>query len=540
MTENQNNIMFDKFEIIECLKKDEYTGVYLARHVYLNKSIILKSLNTQTVPDNTIVERFKREAKILAHLDHPNIIKVLDFGTFEKYFYISFEYLHGSSLREVIKENKISAEQKREIIISILQGLTEAHNNGIIHRDIKPENIFVDTNLRVKIGDFGLALSNTESFVTSKAAIVGTPCYMSPEQIGGAKLEPQSDLFSLGIVIYELYLNNNPFLGDDVSESINNIISKDYKKILVDLEELPEDIRNILKNLLTKNVAERFKSTVEVLKALGVEVLTPANYVTLSMPRIKEKNTKKNIAYAGGVLVLMLAGYFFLAKPNTEVIPSLNNNDPVGSISTNDSSSNGIDVPDNSITGTPMENNESNKPSNDNNASVIETQPNQDSSPDNKTNNTVSETQNPVPVSRKFGHVDIECIPWAKILIDSTEYDTTPIERPIRLLEGKHKLVLSHPQFPKYEQTLNILENETVIVKVSLDTLYGYLECKVFPWGELYINNRHIGQTPLTAPLQLVPGNYTLKILNPSFDEIRDTLFIKRNDTLIIQYSFTK
>ena len=141
---------------------------------------------------------------------------------------------------------------------------------------------------------------------------------------------------------------------------------------------------------------------------------------------------------------------------------------------------------------------------------------------------------------KKFGYVNIECIPWAKILIDSTEYDTTPIEKPIRLTEGKHRLVLSHPQFPKYEETINIFPNETKMVKVSLDTLYGYFDCQVFPWGELYINNRHIGQTPLTTPLQLVPGNYTLKILNPNFDEIRDTLKVSRNDTLTIQYSFTK
>jgi eukaryotic-like serine/threonine-protein kinase len=538
MAENQNNIMFDKFEIIECLKKDEYTGVYLARHIYLNKNIILKSLNTNTVPDNTIVERFKREAKILAHLDHPNIIKVLDFGTHEKYFYISFEYLQGSSLREVIKENTISLAQKKEIVIQILQGLTEAHNNGIIHRDIKPENIFVDNNLRVKIGDFGLALSNTESFVTSKAAIVGTPCYMSPEQIGGAKLEPRSDLFSLGIVIYELYLNSNPFLGNDISESINNIISKDYKKLLVDIDKLPDDIRAIIKKLLAKNVSERFKSTIEVLKELGVDVLTPANYTTITMPKVKVGKYSRNIIIAASILLIFVAGYFYILKSGTEKITIPGNNDSIEMLQSGDTLQNDVKVPEDKIVDTSkLTNTLTESPKNNN---TVENTPASEKTIDVAVNEGENDIPEPVTVVKKFGYVNIECIPWAKILIDSTEYDTTPIEKPIRLTEGKHKLVLSHPQFPKYEETINIFPDETKMVKVSLDTLYGYLDCQVFPWGELYINNRHIGQTPLTTPLQLVPGNYTLKILNPNFDEIRDTLKISRNDTLSIQYSFTK
>ena len=144
MPENSKNILFDKFEIIECFKKDDYTGVYLAQHIYLNKEIILKCLNTKTVPDNTTVERFKREAKILAKLDHPNIIKVLDFGMYDEYFYISFEYFKGGSLREVIHANKLTIEEKRRVVIQILEGLDEAHLNGIIHRDIKPENLVLE------------------------------------------------------------------------------------------------------------------------------------------------------------------------------------------------------------------------------------------------------------------------------------------------------------------------------------------------------------------------------------------------------------
>ncbi len=523
--------MFDKFEVIDCLKKDEYAGVYLARHIYLNKNIILKCLNTKTVPDDSVVERFKREAKILAHLDHPNIIKVLDFGTHDNFFYISFEYFQGSSLREVIKENKTNITQKKEILVQILQGLTEAHNNGIIHRDIKPENIFVDANNRVKIGDFGLALSKAESFVTSKNAIVGTPCYMSPEQISGEKLTTQSDMFSLGVVIYELYTQNNPFLGNDVSESINNILSKDYKKLLLDAEKLPEEIRQLLNILLIRNLAGRAKTTIECLNLLGVEFITPGNYSTLSLPKLSESKTnyKKLSATLGVIFFIIIAVYFLLIKPGNEKIVEPTESDLPNNQTVVDSGVNrNIETPNFEK----KNENDSELPDEKINPENIAIKNNEatDLQPNNETTTTVNRT----------GYVDIECSPWAKIVIDSTEYDTTPIEKPIELPVGEHRLVLTHPQYPKYERLLKILADQTIAVKVSLDTLYGYLDCKVFPWGDLYINNKHIGQTPLSTPLKLVPGKYTLQILNPNFDAIKDTVNIKRNKTRTVQYSFKK
>src|ERR1035437_5538840 len=217
-------ILFEKFQIIETLKKDEHAGVYLANHIYLSKKIILKVLNTLKIPDAAIIERFKREAKILAKLDHPNIIKVLDFGMSKEFFYISFEYIEGESLRNVFKTKNLTQDQKEHLMIQLLQGLNYAHKNKIIHRDIKPENIFIDKNLNVKLGDFGLALSSDDNFVTNPYSIVGTPSYMSPEQIQGNKLTEQSDLFSAGVVIFELFTGINPFLRDNVSLTLNEII----------------------------------------------------------------------------------------------------------------------------------------------------------------------------------------------------------------------------------------------------------------------------------------------------------------------------
>jgi len=224
-------ILFEKFEIIEVLKKDEHSTVYLANHKYLGKKIILKTLDTQKISDPAVLNRFKREAKILAKLDHPNIIKVLDFGTHKNHFYLSFEYFVSRNLRELFNSTEISNSEKKSLFIQLIKALNIAHSQSIIHRDIKPENILVNDSLELKIADFGLAIQKDENLMTSKSSIVGTPAYMSPEQIKGEKLTPQSDMFSLGIVVFELFSGFNPFLGKDINETINCILTFDEDKI---------------------------------------------------------------------------------------------------------------------------------------------------------------------------------------------------------------------------------------------------------------------------------------------------------------------
>jgi len=145
MSKSQAEVkLFEKFEIIECVKKDEYSSVYRAKHLFLKKDIILKVLNTDTLTDRTLIRRFKQEAQILAGLDHPNIIKVLDFGKYKNFLYISFEYFKSYNLRELFGKSNINADEKISLIKQLLSGISASHDSGIIHRDLKPENILVN------------------------------------------------------------------------------------------------------------------------------------------------------------------------------------------------------------------------------------------------------------------------------------------------------------------------------------------------------------------------------------------------------------
>ncbi len=249
--------LFEKFNIISCLKKTEFSAVYLADHIFLQKRIILKTLDSDKTADGSDLTRLKREAQILAKLNHPNIIRVLDFGSFQNFVYISFEYFPAQTMREIINANSITKNEKIALLQQAAQGLAYAHKNNIVHRDIKPENILVDDNLQLKIADFGLALSNESSLLTDPASVIGTPAYMSPEQVSGKDISAASDIFSLGLVAYELFNKNNPLLGADLGQTINNILNFNSKQHNELLNKSADIEKNIIKNLLDPDPAKR-------------------------------------------------------------------------------------------------------------------------------------------------------------------------------------------------------------------------------------------------------------------------------------------
>jgi len=271
MNDLNQEILFKKFKLIKCYKKDEHSAVYLANHIYLEKQVFLKVLNTKTIPDSKAVNRFKREAKILAQLEHPNIIKVFDFGMYKEFFYISFEYFESSNLREYLTNKETTESVKKDIFIQLTKGLSFIHQKKVLHRDIKPENILINRNNIVKLTDFGLAQDFLDNVVTQKYSVVGTPAYMSPEQIQGEELTIQSDLFSLGITLYELLSGKNPFLGRDINETINNIISYDDNNISDFFDGFSIEFNKILIGLLSANPKKRFTSSADVFDILKIE-----------------------------------------------------------------------------------------------------------------------------------------------------------------------------------------------------------------------------------------------------------------------------
>ncbi len=497
-------VLFDKFSIISCIKKDGFSAVYLADHIFLGKKIFLKTLDKDLLPGPAVLERFKREAKILARLEHPNIIKVLDFGSWKNFFYISFEYFESSDLRRLLRQNSLSAENKESIIAQISQALFYVHEQSITHRDLKPENILIDSGFNLKVADFGLAVLKGGSDVTEASSVVGTPAYMSPEQISGKKINPQSDLFSLGIIIYEMYTGENLFLGKDAGQTLNNILNCNFKEIERKFESCPVFIQQILGGLLQKDASKRFASAAEVLKLL------PGEINPLIIETYKKKTSYFKPVFAALILLLAALMFFYPRKAG----------DKTGTMNVYDTISAEIQSAEKDSLQT---------------AVVEERKPDtQKPAVKNETAVTVKDRA----TKASFGFLEIDCLPWANVIIDSLRKETTPLNGPITLQSGIHELLLSHPAYPDFAAKVRIDSGQTTLFKFNMDTLMGFLQCKILPWGDVYLNEKYFGQSPFRKPLMIRPGNYNLSIRNEHYKPYSEEILIKRNDTLQVRVNF--
>jgi beta-lactam-binding protein with PASTA domain len=264
-TDRHLNTEFDHRYLIERkLGSGGMADVYLAEDKELGRRVALKLLNERHANDEQFVERFRREAQSAAGLNHPNIVSIFDRGQAEGTYYIAMEYLEGRTLKELLVRNgptpvPIAIDYARQM----LGALAFAHRNGIVHRDIKPHNIVVRKDGRLKVTDFGIARSGA-SQMTEAGSIVGTAQYLSPEQARGAPVDARSDLYSLGIVLYEMLTGNVPFTGDAPVE-----IAMKHLTAIPDppselRPEIPHDLDAIVMRALSKEPDQRYSSAEEM------------------------------------------------------------------------------------------------------------------------------------------------------------------------------------------------------------------------------------------------------------------------------------
>ena len=257
--------VFDRRYVIKRkLGSGGMADVYLAEDQELGRNVALKLLNERHAADEQFVERFRREAQSAAGLNHPNIVSIFDRGYAEGTYYIAMEYLEGRTLKELLVRNgptpiPVSIEYARQI----LGALAFAHRNGIVHRDIKPHNIVVGSDGRLKVTDFGIARSGA-SQMTEAGSIVGTAQYLSPEQARGASVDPRSDLYSLGIVLYEMLTGHVPFTGDTPVEIAMKHLSLAPEPPSALRPEVPHNLDAVVMRALAKDPDQRYASAEEM------------------------------------------------------------------------------------------------------------------------------------------------------------------------------------------------------------------------------------------------------------------------------------
>src|SRR5438477_2044001 len=188
------------------------SSVYRAHDSLLERYVALKVLHEQYNEDEDFVERFKREARSVAQLQHPNIVTVIDRGEQDGRQYIVFEYIEGENLKElVVRKGHLGVREALEIAIEVAHGLAFAHQNGLVHRDVKPQNVLLNGDGRAKVTDFGIARSIDVDGMTQAGTVLGTSDYIAPEQASGQPVDAQTDVYSLGVVLYELLSGDVPF-----------------------------------------------------------------------------------------------------------------------------------------------------------------------------------------------------------------------------------------------------------------------------------------------------------------------------------------
>ena len=256
----------DRYQIIKSIGEGGMANVYLAYDTILDRNVAVKVLRGDLATDEKFVRRFQREALSASSLTHPNIVEVYDVGEDNGNYFIVMEYIEGRHLKDLIKKRgKLTTSEAIDIISQICDGLATAHDHYIIHRDIKPQNIMILDSGLVKITDFGIAMALNSTQLTQTNSVMGSVHYLPPEQASGKGSTMQSDIYSMGIVLYELLTGELPFRGENAVEIALKQLKEPLPNIKEKLPDIPNSIVNILKRATAKNTKNRYADAREML-----------------------------------------------------------------------------------------------------------------------------------------------------------------------------------------------------------------------------------------------------------------------------------
>ena len=347
---SDRRLVNNRYEVERSVGRGGMAEVFLARDVLLDRPVVLKVLFPEFATDPSFVERFRREAQAAANLSHPNIVAVYDWGTLNNTYFIAMEYVAGTTLADLLKEKgSLSASQASDIALEVASALGFAHENGVVHRDIKPGNILISNSGQVKVADFGIARAlgaAVEDGLTQTGSVMGTATYLSPEQAQGAQPDPRSDLYSMGVTMYEMVAGKAPFVGDtpvavtyqhvhamptplhdlkaDVSLDFEAIVAKCMAKSPKRRYESASALRDDLRRSINREpvrALEVVKPRVETAPTTAIPVLTPDTLPPLE-DDFDDSIPGRTAAYVFGAVFLALlligAGVFvFRALSNT-------------------------------------------------------------------------------------------------------------------------------------------------------------------------------------------------------------------------------
>ena len=251
----------DRYEILKSIGEGGMANVYLAHDIILDRDVAIKVLRGDLAGDEKFVRRFQREALSASSLSHPNIVEMYDVGEDNGNYYIVMEYVPGMTLKQMIKKRgKLSLSEAIDVMLQITDGIKEAHDSYIIHRDLKPQNILVKDNGEIKITDFGIAMALNSTQLTQTNSVMGSVHYLPPEQASGKGATIKSDIYSMGILFYEILTGKLPFKGDNAVEIALKHMKNDIPSIRSENDSIPQSVENIIIKATAKNPKNRYET----------------------------------------------------------------------------------------------------------------------------------------------------------------------------------------------------------------------------------------------------------------------------------------
>ncbi len=262
---NKGQKINDRYEVIRSIGEGGMANVYLAYDTILDRNVAVKVLRGDLSGDEKFVRRFQREALSASSLAHPNIVEMYDVGEDNGVYYIVMEYIEGKTLKQLLKKRgTLTLSESIDIMLQLTDGMAHAHDSYIIHRDLKPQNIMIKDDGQIKITDFGIAMALNATQLTQTNSVMGSVHYLPPEQASGKRCTTKSDIYSMGIIFYELLSGSLPFKGDNAVEIALKHMRDPLPSLREDNSAIPQSIENIIRRATAKNPKNRYENAKEM------------------------------------------------------------------------------------------------------------------------------------------------------------------------------------------------------------------------------------------------------------------------------------
>ncbi len=548
----------DDYRVDEILGYGGMGIVYKAENQALGRTVALKVIAPRLARDEAFIKRFRREARALAQLYHPNIVLVFALRQVDLGLYIAMEYVEGQTLAERLEVDRpVAMHQALPLIKQLLAALDYAHERGVIHRDLKPRNIMLNEAGEVKVMDFGLAkmLGEGSGDTTGSAMRAGTLCYMSPEQAKGLKnVDQRSDLFSLGLILYEMLSGRLPFNKDDSEFNIlKAIVEEKLPSPHTFNPALTRSLSKIIMKALEKKPKKRYQSAGEMLAAIEAferhqQAETLLEFPTSKTPP-KPRRRWRYVLVAVVLLLLGFGGYFSLPaltsfslfsersvdSTTTRVLPQQVPTGKTGGDEDTGQTDTGTDQPDDTLAVVQSSTDEQ----------TIEQQGEESLDPDSLTQEELTrdqreEVEDPEPLSQT-GILDIRSDPpGASIFIDGQWSGTTP-HTVQDVAVGRRTIVLRLDGHTDVTESVVVGAQQTRQIEAALDALTGVLQVGALPWGHLYVDGT-LMREEVTAPIRIdLPArSHTVTVEHSTLGTWEREVVISPETPQIVAVDFTR